>query len=125
MKDKTSTRWWRNQGQGSNPGRGFGRGWGNLYGRGRVHGFNTTKPKVWEKWKALRSDVYFTRYEQQEDKYTKKVEAIPNYTKGNLNEGNDIKEWLGELKNFNFNIIRPKKPDSIPLKGSDKAVIMR
>ena len=36
----------------------------------------------------------------------------------NSNEVNDVKSALEELNNFDFNIIKPKTPDSIPLKVS-------
>ena len=35
------------------------------------------------------------------------------------------KESLEELNNFDFNIIKPKTPGSIPVKGSVKEMILR
>ena len=73
------------QGRGSNPRRGFGRGHGNLYDRGRGRGFNTTKPKVRGKCEALGSDVYLNGDAKEAYKYTKMMESTPNYIKGNFN----------------------------------------
>ena len=106
------------QGWVSNSRIGSGRGRGNLYGRGRGCGFNPTKPKVQGKFEALVSYVYLIGYARQSDNYTKTTEAIINYIQGNFNEGNDVKELLELLNNFDFNIIKPKTIDAITLKGS-------
>ena len=108
MAYKTSSGQTRYQGCGINTKRGFGRGFGNTYSRGQVHGFNMAKPKVKWKFEALGSDVYLIGYAQQAERYTKTTEAILNYIQGNSNEGNNVKEALEELNHFCFNIIKPK-----------------
>ena len=65
----------------------------------------------------------FIVYVKQSDKYTNTKEKILIYIQGNLNEGNYVKELLEELTNLDFNIIKPKTPDSIPFKGSVKEMI--
>ena len=122
MADKTPGFWTSYQGRGGNSGRGFGRGRGNSYVRGR--GFNPTKLKVRGKCEALGSDVYYIWDARQADKYTKTTEAILNYIQGNFNEGKNVKEALEELNHFDFNIIKPKTPDSIPVKGLFEEMIL-
>ena len=92
MADKTSEGRTRYQGRGINSGRGFIRGRGNTYSRGQGRGFNPTKPKVQGKCEALWSDVYSIGDVRQAERYTNKTETILNYTQGNFNEGNDVKE---------------------------------
>ena len=79
------------QGSGSNYWILFRRGRGNLYGRGQDHGFNTTKPKVREKYKGLNSDVYSIRDPKQADKYNKTTEAILINMQRNFNKGDTVK----------------------------------
>ena len=118
MVDKTSTDQTSYQGRGSNLGRWFGIGHGNTYGRGWGRRFNPTKPKFRGKREALRSDVYSIGDARQEEKYTNNTEAVLNYIQGYFNKYIDIKEALGDLNHSNFNIIRPKTPDSIAMKSS-------
>ena len=115
---KTSTGRTRYQGCGITAEREFNGGPVNLYRRGQGRGFNPTKPKVQGKFEALVIYVYLIGYARQSDNYTKTTEAIINYIQGNFNEGNDVKELLELLNNFDFNIIKPKTIHAITLKGS-------
>ena len=105
----------RYQGRGSNPKIVLDRSHGNIYGRCRGRGFNLTKQKVWKKCESLGSGICSIRYEIQAEKYTKTMEVILNYIRGNFNEGNGVKLALEELNHFDFNIIKPKIPDLLPL----------
>ena len=80
------------QRSGISTGRGFGRGHGNLCGRGRGCVFNSKKPKVRGNFEALVSGIYLIGDAQQSYKCNKTTEAILNYIPGHLSEGNDIKE---------------------------------
>ena len=102
---------------GSNSGRGFGWVHKNLYRKGWGRGFNPTKLKVRGKYESLGSNVYQIGDSRQAEKYTKMMEVILNYTKGNFKKRNDVKESLEELNNFDFNIIEPETPYSITLIG--------
>ena len=53
------------------------------------------------------------------------MEVILKYIQGNFNKDDDVKEALEELNNFDFNIINPKSPDSIPVKFSVEEIILR
>ena len=119
----TSTGWTSYQGCVSNSGRVFVRGRGKFYSSGRDRVFNLNKLKVWGECKSLGCDVYFIVDVQQLDKYTNTKEAILNYIEEIFNEGNYVKELLEELTHLEFNIIKPKTPDSIPFKGSVKEMI--
>ena len=117
MENKTSTGLTSYQVHGINSGRGFVRGHGNAYGRGLYHGFNPTKPKVREKFEALGNDAYSTGDARQAYNYTKTMEVLINCIQINFNGGKYAKSSLKELNHFEFNITRPKTPDSIPSKG--------
>ena len=125
MPDKTSTGLTIYQGSGINSVKIFVRGLVHLYGIGQGQRFNPTKPKFRGKCEALGSDVYLIVDAQQADKYTKIMESILNYIQCNFNKGNYVKQALEELKIFNSNIVKPKTPDSIPLKVSVGKIILR
>ena len=57
------------------------------------------------------------------DKYTKSTEPILNQIPGTFNKGNNVKEALEELNNYNYDFIKTITPDTTPVKGSVEAII--
>ena len=91
MAYKTSTGGTSYQERSSNSRRLFGRGRGNIYGRGWGHEFNPTTPNVRGKCESWGSNVYYIWDARQADKYTKITDEILNYIQGNSNECNYVK----------------------------------
>ena len=74
---------------------------------------------------ALGDNMYSIGDTRQADKYTKTTEVILNYIQANYTEGNDVKEALENLNDYDFDQIKPVIPAGGTKTGTVDDMILR
>ena len=111
-----------------------GRGNGSSSNRntrgGRVQGRNNNNIRRSTQFKGacedLKDHVYTVGDAKQADRYTKTTEQILNYIQREYDQGQEVKDSLEQLEEFDMELYKPEKPDDMAaLDDIDKMILQQ